>query len=161
MSQMEVNSVYSTPRGSRFLHTRDSGHWFSPGRIIGFLLGAALTVVGAIALMKTGVSSDLNTPLTTVFGLTHSPAVGLMELAAGLLILVSSASEASRPAIGFIGVLLLAAGIIGAVSSLEIQSKVGFEPNTAWFFALCGFIALVASMLPAVWSERHEVAEMQ
>jgi hypothetical protein len=156
---MEVNSVYETPRGSRFLHTRDTGHWFSPGRVIGFLLGAALAIVGALALMKTGVSSDLNTPLTTVFGMTHSPAVGIIELAAGLLILVSAASEASRPAMGFIGVLLLAAGIIGAVSSLEIQTKVGFEPDTAWFLALAGFIALVAAMLPAVWTERHEVAE--
>jgi hypothetical protein len=156
MSQMDASSMYTTPRGSRFMHVRESGHWFSPGRVIGFLLGAVVAVMGALILMKTGVSSELNTPLTTVFGLTASPAIGLIALAAGLLLILSAASESTRPLMGFVGVLMLVAGLVGTVSSFEIQSDVGFEPATGWFFAVMGLIALVASLIPSVWSQRRE-----
>jgi len=159
MSHMEANSVYSTPRGSRFLHVRDTGHWMSPGRVIGLLVGAAVTFVGMVSLFKTGVSSELNTPLTTVFGMTQSPAVGLIELAAGVLLILSAASESTRPLMGFIGALMMIAGIVATVANFEIQRDVGFDPDAGWFFAVAGFIALVAAMLPAVWRERHEYDE--
>jgi hypothetical protein len=138
----------------------ESRHWFSPGRVIGGLLGLVLAFVGAVTLFKTGVGSDLTAPTVTVFGMVNSAAVGLIELAAGLLFVLFALSEDGRSLIGFLGVVAIIAGIIGLVASPQLRQDLGFDTNTAWFITVCGIVALIAAAIPSVFRGRRTVREV-
>ncbi len=138
----------------------ESRHWFSPGRVIGGLLGLAMAFVGAVTLFKTGIGSDLTAPTASVFGMTNSALVGLIELATGLLLVLFAMSEDGRSLIGFIGVVAIVAGIVGLVASPQLHQDLGFDNNAAWFLTVCGFIALLAAMIPSVFRARRRVSEV-
>lgn len=143
------------------VQVEESRHWFSPGRVIGGLLGLALAFVGAVTLFKTGIGSDLTAPTVTVFGMTNSAAVGLIELASGLLLVLFAMSEDGRSLIGFFGVVAIVAGIVGLVSSPQWHQDLGFDDNTAWFITVCGIIALLAAMIPSVFRARRKVRDVE
>lgn len=137
--------------------TRLSGGWFSPGRILVLLTGVVLTVMGISAISRAGVDGDLTLPLVDVASVTHSAGVGIVEVVAGLFLLVAGASEYSRGAAGGIGLVALIAGVIGMASSSEIQRQFGFDLSTARFFVAWGAVALVGGLLPALFSQHREV----
>jgi hypothetical protein len=135
------------------------GFWLSPSRIISFIIGVFLVVVGAFAIGRAGLDDSLNRPLVDVMGITQSTSVGLMELGAGLLLIGCAASEALRGLIGIIGALGLLAGIAGLAASAEIQDNIGFARDTAWLFVIWGAAALVAAFLPSFYESRRTVGE--
>jgi len=159
MSQIEYENRVNGPYGERVVRVDESRHWFSPGRVLGGLVGLALALLGAVTLFKTGVGSDLTAPTTTVFGMTQSALVGLIEIAAGLLLLLFAASEDGRPLIGLIGVLAIIAGIVGTVASPQIKQDLGFDSNAAWFLAVAGMVALLAALIPSFYRARRRVRE--
>jgi len=136
MAHIQYESRVSDPSGERVVMVDESRSWFSPGRVLGGIVGLALTFIGAVTLFKTGVGSDLTAPMASVLGMTQSPLVGLIEIAAGLLLVLFAASEDGRPFIGLIGVLAIIAGIVGTVASAQIKQDLGFDANAAWFVAV-------------------------
>jgi hypothetical protein len=124
---------------------------FSPGRIIAALLGAFLVLVGALALFSTGVDSDVTKPLTTVFGITQSAGVGMVEIAIGLLLIAGGSAVVA----GVVAVLAIGLGIPMAFASLKLQLDFGFGQSTGRFFVVMGFIALLAALLPVVWDRKR------
>src|SRR5262249_53693531 len=97
----------------------------SPGRWILGIVGLVLGVIGVIVLVRAGVDSSLETPVVKVLGMGHSAIVGLVELGAGVLLVLSAASEATRPLGSLIGALLLVAGVIGAAMSSGNRADLG------------------------------------
>jgi hypothetical protein len=160
MSQTQFEQRTSDPSGDELVQITETRHWFSPGRVIGIVLGIGLGFIGIVALLKTGIAANMTSPQTTVFGMPQSAAVGLGELTAGLLLVLCGAWEESRPYMALLGFLGVIAGVAGAVASPEIQHNIGFASNTAWFIALCGVIAIVAAVLPAVFESRRDVREV-
>ena len=124
---------------------------FSPGGIIVGLLGVFLVFVGAVTLVKTGVAADVTQPTTTVFGITHTAGVGIVEIVAGVLLALSALDIGGLSLSAAIGAVALIAGLIGAFTTAQLQHDLGFGTSTAWFFVLWGALALVASMLPVLW----------
>jgi hypothetical protein len=157
MEQIDYDERVLTPQGDRVAHVRESHTWFSPARVIGFLLGVALFVTGAVAVVRCGIDGTLNTPLTTIFGITHSASVGIIEIVAGLLLVACAAAEDLRPVIGFIGALAIVAGVLGLAAGATIQQQVGFAADTAKLFIGWGVVALVAAMLPSSFESRRRV----
>ena len=137
--------------------TRRSGGWFSPGRIIVLLTGIVLTMMGIAAIFNAGVDSDLTTPLVDVMTVQHSAAIGILEIIAGLFMVLGAASEYTRGTAAGIGLVAVVAGVIGMASSLELQRQIGFDGSTARFFVLWGTVALVGGLLPALYTERIDV----
>ena len=131
--------------------------WFAPGRAITLVLGIVVTVVGALVLLRTGVDSDLAHPQTTIMSVPQSGIIGLAEVVAGLLLILSSLSEDARPVGAVVGILAIAAGIIAMAASPTLQDDIGFAPSTGWWAIVIGVIALVASVLPSVWHVRRDV----
>jgi hypothetical protein len=161
MRQDEYREEIGTPEGRREVRVRDQAHWISPGRVISFLAGLALAVVGVTAIVRGGIDSSLNVPLVDAFGMTQSALVGIIELVGGLVLIACSASEAARPVIGLVGVLAIAAGVAAVAASSDIQANVGFAGNrTGWFVAVCGVFALLGALLPSVMTHRHEVRDV-
>ncbi|HKY17118.1 MAG TPA: hypothetical protein VJM33_19475 [Microthrixaceae bacterium] len=118
----------------------------SPGRWILGLVGLVLGVVGVVVLVKAGVDSNLETPVVDVLGMGHSAIVGLVELGAGVLLVLSAASESTRPLGSLIGALLLVAGVVGAAMSADTRTDLGLTTEAAWFIAICGLVALLAGL---------------
>ncbi len=144
--------------GAGDVRVTESRGWFSPGRIINLVLGIVVLVIGAVVLVRTGVDSDLAHPQTTIFSVPQSGIIGLAEVIAGLLLILSSLTEDARPVAAVVGVIAIAAGIVAMAASPTMQDDIGFGPSTGWWAIIIGVIALVASVLPSVWRVRRNVA---
>lgn len=155
-TQERVTTANATPSGN-ISRDRTTIRSFSPGSIIAGLLGAFLVFVGAVALVKTGISSDVTQPLTTVFGITQSAGVALIEVVAGLILIVSAFDIGSPFMAGVVGVFAIAFGLAAAVASTQLQHDFGFGQSTGWFFVVWGAIALLAALLPAISHREHHV----
>jgi len=147
MTQYQSNEVVETGGQQTVVSARRRR--FSPGQVIGGLAGLVLTVIGALAVTRSGIDSSLNQPLTDVAGLSQSALVGLIELGAGLLLIVSAASIELRGLMGFIGALLIAAGIVTAASSTTMLNDLGTEKASGWLLVVIGVVSLVAAMMPS------------
>jgi uncharacterized membrane protein HdeD (DUF308 family) len=157
MSEFQTQETVQTDRGVAMATTRTSR--FSPGQILGMLAGIVLSIIGIVAIAKGGFDGSLNTPVVQVLGIGHSTIVGLAELGAGLLMILGSASRSTVGVTGFVGVLLIVAGIIAAASGAKLKQDVGFETDTGWLLLGFGVVGLVAALLPSfARTERHVTA---
>ena len=123
---------------------------FSPGQVLGGVVGIVLTLIGILAVTRTGIDSNLNEPVTTVLGITHSAYVGLGEIVIGLLLLVSASSIAYRGVMGTLGGLLVIGGVVLAAANLRILLEVGAEHTTGWLMVVAGAIAVLGAMMPSI-----------
>lgn len=130
----------------------------SPGAIVAAVVGAVVFVFGVATLVRTGVGSDVTQPTTNILGITHSAGIGIAEVIAGLLLVISSLDLTSAVIAGVIGALAVIAGVIGLFATAELQHDIGFDVSTAWFFVVWGAIALFAAFMPVITrSERVDV----
>ncbi len=147
MSTYQHREVVESPAGAASAVTRSRR--FSPGQFIGGAAGIVLVVVGIIAVTRTGIDSSLNRPITDIGGLSQSALAGLVEIGAGLIIVLSAASIAYRGVMGTFGALLVVAGIITAAASFKMSLDLGADHATGWFVAILGAVAVVGSLLPS------------
>jgi hypothetical protein len=162
MRHDEYREAMDAPEGTREVRVREHAHSISPGRVISFLAGLALAIVGAVAIVRGGVDGTLNVPLVDVFGMTQSALVGIIELVTGLVLIGCSASEAARPIIGIIGVLAIAAGVAAVAAGGDVPANVGYAGHrTGWFFAICGAFALLGAVLPSLSTHRRAVDHVE
>jgi hypothetical protein len=122
---------------------------FSPGQILGGIVGLVLVLFGILAVTRTGIDSTLNVPLTDVFGLTQSAAIGLIEVGAGLLLILGAANAEFRPLTGVVGVLLFIGGLIVAAGTGSLLRDLGTTNDTGWFALIMGAVAVLAAALPS------------
>jgi hypothetical protein len=155
MATYEHRDVVDTPHERTAAVART--HHFSPGQLLSGAVGVLLVIVGIIAVTRNGIDGSLEAPTTDIFGLAHSSLVGLVEIGAGLLLLVGSASRSARSVAGFVGALLIVAGIVVAAGTSSLQSDLGTETSTGWFLAVMGAIALLGSLLPSIVRSDREV----
>jgi uncharacterized membrane protein HdeD (DUF308 family) len=146
--------------GTHDVEVTERRTWISPGRVLAALLGIGLAFTGAVAMIKSGVDADLVHPMTTVWGIPHSALIGLIELVAGVLIVLSSFTEADRVLAGVVGVLFFIAGIMAVASTAQTQRDVGFGTSTGWFFVVIGLVAVVAAVLPSMLTVRRDVRDI-
>ncbi|NLA36632.1 MAG: hypothetical protein GX868_13250 [Actinobacteria bacterium] len=121
-----------------------------PGQILGGLAGLALTLVGVLAVVRSGIDSSLTTPVVDVFGLQQSALVGAVEILAGLLIVAGAASVLNRSLLGFMGALVFVAGIFIAAASSSILEDLGTTKSSGTFMIVIGVVSMVAAMLPVM-----------
>ena len=90
---------------------------FSPGQILLVLAGAASLALGIAAVIATGLDGPLSEPVDEVLGWNHTALLGIIEMAAGVVMILSG----------------LRAGAAGsAASSGSPPSSVGRSSSGAW-----------------------------
>jgi uncharacterized membrane protein len=127
---------------------RSAVRW-SPAQLFAALIGAGYTVLGAFALSHTGFDvNHVTTPTAYVWRWHHTPMLGMIELAFGVVMLLS----ALRPTLakGMMSLLSIAAlgfGIVALVNAFphQIHHWLGVRRNNAWLYLGTGVIGLVAS----------------
>lgn len=159
MSTYQHRETVESPTGAASAVTRS--HRFSPGQLLGGAAGIVLVVVGIIAVTRTGIDSSLNRPITDIAGLSQSALVGLIEIGAGLIIVLSAASIAYRGVMGTFGALLVVAGIITAAANFKMSLDLGADHATGWFVAILGAVAVVGSLLPSFLRTERVVASSE
>jgi membrane-bound ClpP family serine protease len=160
MALYEHREVVDTPQVRTAAVARNRR--FSPGQVISGVLGFVLVVMGVVAVTRCGIDSSLNRPVTDILGLTHSSWVGIVEIVAGLLLIIGSADESFRGVAGAVGVLLFLGGIVVAAGTDKMLLQIGTERATGWFALFVGALAIVASMIPTfLRSERYVASDGQ
>lgn len=121
---------------------------FHPGNVLAVLGGAALAVIGAVALIRTGVDGSWDTPTETVLGIDHTALLGGIEVAAGVLLMLLGLSR--RRILALIGAVVVAAGAaIAAIEPGPLESDYALETWWAWVVAAGAAVVALVLFLPS------------
>ena len=124
---------------------------FAPGQVVHAMIGVFLVVLGIISMARGDLSGDLTATTFDVLGITHNAAIGIAELAAGVLLLLAAAGSLGR----FLGVIVgLALVVIGAllVSDDGMVADLGTETALGWLAIALGGVAALVGLIPHVVS---------
>ena len=125
------------------------------GQLLILVSGAVLLISGAVALARTGVHSDLSTPVVEVLGYSHTPWLGIAELIAGLLLIAGGASAGRRELGLVVGVVLLVAGFLLSSDATLAPKELAVEEGYGLLLVLVGAAAVVGGLLPGGWVTRR------
>jgi hypothetical protein len=140
--------------GERRVVTRRS---FSPAGVLAVLAAIGLAVIGAVALARAGLDGPLDEPVVQVAGTSHTALLGLIELGAALVLLLTGLSR-DRGAILFASIVFGTAALVAAIEPSVGGDALAIERS--WAIALVvlfGVIALVAALAPSVWRATERV----
>jgi hypothetical protein len=122
------------------------------GSVLATAVGVALTVLGAVTLVRTGVNETWYSPVEEVAGITHTPLLGIIELGVGVLLILAGLAGANRLA----ALIALAAAIAAAVVAIDpdtFEQELGMERG--WAIALAVGLGVLSLILMATWAMRH------
>ena len=123
--------------------------WKALTAAVGVLGGAALIVVGAVALARSDLDGSMNLPVIEVAGWPHSPLLGILEIAAGAALVIVSLSS--------VGELLVSAviagfGVIAVIEPQVLDDRLNIDSTHAWLLVGLGGVGLVAALVSYVMS---------
>ncbi len=123
------------------------------GSVLATAAGVALVLIGALALVRTGINSSWYSPVVEVAGIDHTPMLGAIELGVGVLLVLAGLAGARMLA----ALVAVTAGIVAAVVAIEpevIDRDLAIERG--WAIALAvGGLAL-AALLVVSRERRHD-----
>lgn len=120
---------------------------WNPASILAIVAGGALAVVGVLVLMRAGVNETWYRPTVEVLNANHTALLGLVELGAGVLVLL----------LGIMGsrILVAMAGIAGsllataaAVAPEDVATELAIESWWAWVLAAAGVLLTLVALQP-------------
>jgi hypothetical protein len=137
-----------------------SGSYYAPDSIIVGLIGLALLVIGLIAMVRAGLDAPLDDPVVDVLGFGHTATLGIIEAAFGAVLLICAAAR-TRSGATFFGLVMVVAGIVGAVQTDSFDESLGLESAWAWIIVAAGAVVVLASLLlPRMTTSRTRVEEI-
>jgi hypothetical protein len=108
-------------------------------------VGAALAVVGAVALLRTGIDETWFRPRVEVLDADHTALLGALEIGAGLLLLLVGLMG-SRAAVAILGLAMALGATAMAVEPEELQRELAIERWWAWALAAAGVVLTIAAL---------------
>ncbi|MDQ4131255.1 MAG: DUF4383 domain-containing protein [Actinomycetota bacterium] len=139
-------------REGRILHVE---RLWTPAQVVALVLGLIFVVLGGVALLRTGMGGDLLDPTTTVAGLSYTPLLGLIEVIFGLLLIAMGSFPAGSDAVVFLGVLLLAFGLLVVIEPAAFESSIAAGRAHGWFYVVTGAIAAVTALASPAFARRR------
>lgn len=131
---------------------------FSPGQILIVLAGAASLALGIVAVARTGLDGPLSQPVEPVLGWNHTALLGLIEIGAGVVMILTGLRAGTR----WIGGLMGAAAIVGGALVLGrldwTMNELGAERDFGWVAIVIGSVAVIGAFVPRVGRTRRTVS---
>lgn len=121
-------------------------HWSIADAIVA-IVGAGLALVGAIALIRTGVDRTWFRPVDRVAEADHTALLGAMELGAGVLLMLAAALRL-RALTTLLGLAGAIGGALMAIENAEVTRELAIEENWAWLLAGVGVFVVLVSLIP-------------
>ena len=164
-SERPVADGYEVEHGER---NRSMLSQWSPAQLVGMVAGIGITVLGFVALARTGFNTDnIYSPHALAWRLPHSPLMALIEVGFGVLLILGSVVPGGvRSLIALLGAVALSFGIV-VVSMTppdRLNHWLGVEDKNGWFFVVVGGVLLFAGFLSPVFTTRthkHVVRDEQ
>jgi len=164
-SERPVADGYEVEHGER---NRSMLSQWSPAQLVGMVAGIGITVLGFVALARTGFNTDnIYSPHALAWRLPHSPLMALIEVGFGVLLIVGSVVPGGvRSLIALLGAVALSFGIV-VVSMTppdRLNHWLGVEDKNGWFFVVVGGVLLLAGFVSPVFTTRthkHVVRDEQ
>jgi hypothetical protein len=122
---------------------------WSPAQLVALAIGIIFTVVGVIALTKTGIHSNAMDVVRSDGPLwQHTAWLAIGEIVFGLLMIGAGVVPGgARGLMTFLGILALAFGIAVFVDKTDIRA----EDATGWAFVIAGGVSLLAAAVSPVF----------
>jgi Domain of unknown function (DUF4383) len=135
---------------------------WSPAQIVGLIIGIGYTAVGITAVVDTGFNTDhLDTPHHVGWQLAHSPLLGAIEIAFGVLVIVASlVPGGARVALRFLGAIALVFGIVVLAESIpnRLNDWLAVTHRNGWVYLISGAVVLLVALFsPSFGGEQHRV----
>lgn len=128
---------------------------WSPAQIIGLIVGIGFIVLGAAALIKTGFNtSHLDQPHDVVWHFLHSPLLGAIEVAYGVLLVIASVIPgAARGLMAFLGAIAVAFGLVILIESVpnQLNDWLAVTHRNGWLYVIAGGVVLLAAIFSPVF----------
>ena len=140
-----VREVPATPAVALVNDTVTTARFPTPTQILVGAVAGALLVFGIIAIARGGFSGSLNEPSFTIVGIRHTTAIGLVEIAGGLVLGICAMAPALRGLSGFLGVVMIAGGI-AVVVDLSTRTRLHTNRGLGWLAILFGAVVLLSSL---------------
>jgi hypothetical protein len=141
---------------------------WSPAQLVGLIFGIGITVLGFVALARTGFNTDnIYSPHALAWRLPHSPLMALIEVGFGVLLLVASVVPGGMHSlIALLGALALSFGIVVVAMTPpdRLNHSLGVEDKNGWFFIVVGGVLLLAGLVSPTFTTRtrkHVVRDEQ
>jgi len=140
-------------------HTVVRGRTWSPTSIAAVIVGAFLLVIGIVAMIRADVGDSFTAQTVDVAGLSHTALLGVIEAAAGALLLIAGASR-SRGTVIFVASALVIFGVIILMEHESLNDDLAVESAHGWWaIALGGVLLLIATLVPWARTEHVERSE--
>ncbi|HET6694322.1 MAG TPA: hypothetical protein VFG97_08450 [Pedococcus sp.] len=117
----------------------------SAGSVLAVVVGASLAVVGLIALLRAGIDGTWFRPLVEVLEADHTALLGVLEIGAGVL-LVLVGLTGSRIPVAVLGLAMALGATALAIEPDELQRELAIEPWWAWTLAAAGAVLVLAAL---------------
>jgi hypothetical protein len=108
-------------------------------------VGAALAIVGSVALLRTGVDETWFRPRIQVLDADHTALLGALEIGAGLLLLLVGLMG-SRVAVAILGLAMALGATAMAMEPEELQRELAIERWWAWALAAVGAVLTLSAL---------------
>ena len=120
---------------------------WSPAQIVSMAVGAALLLLGAVALARAASGAGgLTGHEVSVAGFHHTGMLGLIELFVGLtLIGIGAVPGGARQVMIMFGVLLAGFGLMVAIMADDLHAALGTHGGHALLYLLAGTLLIVAA----------------
>jgi hypothetical protein len=123
-------------------------------QIVSALAGAALFVLGLLAVFKVDFGADLLDTSAEVAGFGFSAVAAIAAILLGGAILVSTLADQDRGGAAFVGLVTIALGIAALIVDGQSQADLQVDRQSAGLFIVIGAIVFVCSLVPW-WSHRR------
>ena len=128
------------------------------GPLLAIAAGAALAVVGSVALVRTGIDGSWFRPRSEVLDADHTALLGALEIGAGLLLLLVGVTG-SRVAVAILGLAMALGATAVAIEPEQLQRELAIESWWAWTLAAAGVVLTLAA-LQAPRERRQTVVDL-
>jgi len=128
-----------------------------PAAVLAVVVGIALTVIGAVAVIRAGVDDPIDEPVVDVAGTSHTAVLGFIEAGMGLLTIWAGVSR-DRGAILFVSLTFGVAALVAAIEPDVGGDALAIERSWAILLVVAfAVVALVAAIAPSVWRSTDRI----
>ena len=137
-----LSPVYE-PDAAEVVHTRRRFTW---GQVLILFAGAASLVFGIGAVMLAGLAGSVTEPVVEVFTFDHTPLLGIIEIAAGVVLVVAALVPGGRWLAGPVGVAAIVGGALILAELDWTQTELAAERRFGWVPIAIGATAYLGAM---------------
>jgi hypothetical protein len=133
---------------------------FSLAQVVHGLCGFGLVLLGAVAVARGGFDGAASDQTAQVAGLDMTTVLGLVTVGFGLLLIVAALTPGGRVFGGFVGGVLVVAGVMLVAGSDKLLNDLRTESSLGWLAIVVGMACLLAAFVPEYLTTRRRVVDI-